>query len=55
MILNAMNEVSRELSEQRVLEGEIEGLPTEGYQLLGVNPARINDILRAETLRTDVI
>ena len=50
LILNAMNEVSRELSEQRVLEGEIEGRPTEGYQLLGVTPARINEILRAEDL-----
>ena len=50
MILNTMNEVGREISEQRVLEGDIEGPLTEGYQLLGVRPDRITAIICAEDL-----
>ena len=52
LILNTINEVGRKISEQRASEGDIEGPLTEGYQLLGVKPDRINQIIRAEDLTT---
>ena len=50
-VVDTLNRVSRDITEQRRQEGEIADVPVEGWRLLGVSPERVNEILRAEDLR----
>lgn len=46
-VLNSLNQVAREITKRRKEEGDFGGIFLDGWQLLGVNPTRVNEILRS--------